>query len=966
MGFKNSVKISTVFFLWTTYFLASDVEGNSNPINIIDNGYETVLVAIHEAIPEDPLLIERIKDIFTSASYHLHQATLHRAFYREVTILIPRTWSDDLTEAVATTERFDIANVIVDQPNPEYGDSPYTRQIRGCGEPGEFIHFTERWVKDEEYSTLYWGDSGKVVVHEWAHLRWGVFDEYPVDDHEYFYYDENGHVQPTRCSESVTGESLNIHNGYKKCNTNPESGVMPEPGCRFFPASNSDVSASYMYANYLDSVTTFCHSRSDGDPKTKHNRLAINKQNNECSYQSAWDVMLNHDDFVEGANPPREELDTTPSFRVVQEVDLRVVLVLDKSGSMNDHKRLDLLLQASSVYIGYTVPNNTWVGIVQFSSSDCTRNLSDLVQVNNQETRQQLIDKLPKTASGGTCIGCGLLEGIKVLEKGGRSAAGGIIFLVGDGEEKNGPYIEDVIDDLIEKEVIVDTMAQSDEADQGLANLSAQTGGYAYWYSESDVSTAMHDGFTDSITSRVGYRPDTPIQLASYKTKIEKYHVYQSELMIDSTIGRHTVFFIFWDLNRNTPVEAVIRAPDGTVFDKNSEEYQVEHDKNTIAVTIPGLAQAGIWNYTISNPDSVKQTVEIKIESKSVSLTSQPLTLSSTTSSDIITESPPSVVIYADLSQGFNPVTKATVTALIELPDYSVVEMPLLDEGVGADLTKHDGVYSAYFLDFINVHCQTVCRYEVQVVADNKDGTAEIIVMGHTGAMATDYSVIPTKGESVPIGDFRRVTSGESFMVDKNVKIPPKGLDVIRPARISDFRSPASDYDGKTFTLRWTAMGNDLDKGTADHYDLRSSNSFNEILDKFENASNVQNDDLITGTLSSPLPAGTEETVVVFLPNSDAGKTYYFGIRAVDAAGNEGAISNIAQNAIVMTPRDDLANWEIFLILSGIIIAILIIIIVIICTSRYRKAKRKERDLESSYTGFKNEFNERRITTCHH
>ncbi|XP_070569998.1 calcium-activated chloride channel regulator 4A-like [Ptychodera flava] len=940
------VTIGTVFLcLSSVPFIECNI---CNPVRLINHGYGDVLIAIHESIPEDPLIVDKLKNIFTRASAHLHIATHQWTYFQNVTILIPKTWSNNLTEANATTERFDIANFVIDQPNPEYGDNPYTRQTRGCGEPGDFVHFTERWVTDEQYSWYYWGDPGKVTVHEWAHLRWGVFDEYPEDDDQHFYYDQNGRVEPTRCSESIVGESRDILNNYVRCNTDPDSGVMPGPGCKFFPdLEGNDAPASLMYANYLDSVIHFCHSDdSYSAGQAKHNRLARNKHNKQCHYQSIWDIMLKHDDFPNERTPFQEPLDITPSFLVVQEVDLRIVLVIDDSNSMKQNNRLDSMLQASTKYIGYTVPNNTWIGIVKFNNRASIS--SYLVQVDSMDTRKELIELLPRSTSSGTCIGCGLLEGVEVLEHGGNTAAGGILFLVTDGRETRGPYIKDVVDELAEKEVIVDTLALSDDADDALADLSDQTCGNSYWYSESPDSTALHDAYMDTILSRTSANVNTLVQLASYKTTIDSGDDYDNHTIIDSSIGRHTVFFIFWDLNRNPWVDVTITAPNGTIIDENSDNYLVDTRTHSIVIIIEGIAEPGHWLYHIKNTDSIDQVVEISIESKSASSTSAPLRLSSSSSSSLITESPPMVVIYADLFQGYQQVNNAKVTAIVERPSpYDAVELSLLDNGVGADITKDDGIYSAYFLDFVDAKCQRSCRYGIQVMANDEDGTAAVIgTAANSAAMPTDYSLIPEKGDPLPVGDFGRVASGGSFQVDNDVEIPSEDEDFYPPSRIVDLESPSSDYENQTITLEWTAVGDDFDQGIANHYDLRYSNTFDDILSDFENTTLVTNDDLVVGNLTSPLPAGCLETYVVLTNASGAGMTYYFAVRAVDTAGNEGAVSNIAQNTIVPTPIVDdggLAGWEIFLICLMVVAVIAAISIVSVLIIVMRRSKKTEK-----------------------
>ena len=52
----------------------------------------------------------------------------------------------------------------------------------------------------------------QTLVHEWAHYRWGVYDEYPVDENApQFYAAQNGIYEGTRCSLASPGnESLNL------------------------------------------------------------------------------------------------------------------------------------------------------------------------------------------------------------------------------------------------------------------------------------------------------------------------------------------------------------------------------------------------------------------------------------------------------------------------------------------------------------------------------------------------------------------------------------------------------------------------------------------------------------------------------------------------------------------------------------------------------------------------------------
>ncbi|XP_070557748.1 calcium-activated chloride channel regulator 4-like [Ptychodera flava] len=961
MDFRLASTFSVVIVL-----LAASVGGQRNHIVFNNNEYGGLLVAIHDSIPEDPYLIERIKTVFTDASRYLYNATEARAHFKNVTILIPRTWNESLADEAATTEKFCIANVVVDQPNPEYGDNPYVKQTKPCGKPGEYMHLTSRWLTDIAFAEYYWGDSGKVVVHEWGHLRWGLFDEYATEDVEHFYYDESGRVQPTRCSAAIAGVSRDIDNNFRSCNRNPDSGVYPSPGCRFFPNLNSnDGRSSYLFGNYLDSVSEFCHSDPSKPASSRHNRLARNKQNKNCCYSSAWEVMLGTPDFFNGSNTAREVEDTAPSFRVVQERDLRIVLVLDVSGSMNNANnptRFELMIQSCAKYIQYTVPNNTYIGIVEFSTTAGT--LSGMVYIDSAQARQQLVDKLPARASGATCIGCGLREGVKVLEGGpGATAAGGILFLLSDGEENRIPDIDDVTPELISKKVIVDSLAFSADADDKLTHLSQVTNGLAFYYSESSQSTALNDAFASTIAGRTCSGNTASVQLISIKPTLTAGDMFSGNIVIDSSIGSETIFFFFW---QSQEVDVKLTSPDGTVYNDTSPAYQADPSTRSIIIQIPGRAQVGRWTYNVTNPSANDQTVEIAVESKPADGSTSPIRLSSTLSSDLISESPPVVIIYAYLSQGYVPVTGASVFATVDRPHpHLPTEVQLFDNGVGADVSKDDGVYSGYFLDFEEADCgDRECRYSVQVTADDKDGNALIRIIGKMGALPKNFSVIPETGDPTPVGDFARISAGGVIQVSDDVKYREPGEDLFPPSAITDLEAVAASYENQTIELQWTATGDDFDKGTAAYYDLRYSTSFSHILDNFDNATVITDQDVVIGNLSNPEQSETLETFVVRMPVRGTGTTYYFAVKAVDDGGNVGAISNIAQQTLVpplvpslvppLVVEDEggLKYWHIIIIVTGSILLVAVIVFIIAAVYSYRsQVKRKNKYHNKPYEG---------------
>ncbi|PIO29809.1 hypothetical protein AB205_0034500, partial [Aquarana catesbeiana] len=128
------------------------------------------------------------------ATSYLFQATQKRLYIKSVKILIPSTWTPGSKYKEPTKETYNEADIIIASPYLKYGDDPYTLQYGLCGEPGKYIHFTPNFLLNNSLLSGY-GPRGRVLVHEWAHLRWGVYDEY--NDEKPYYVSEYGKVEAT-------------------------------------------------------------------------------------------------------------------------------------------------------------------------------------------------------------------------------------------------------------------------------------------------------------------------------------------------------------------------------------------------------------------------------------------------------------------------------------------------------------------------------------------------------------------------------------------------------------------------------------------------------------------------------------------------------------------------------------------------------------------------------------------------
>uniref|UniRef100_A0A8D0DVP0 Calcium-activated chloride channel N-terminal domain-containing protein n=1 Tax=Salvator merianae TaxID=96440 RepID=A0A8D0DVP0_SALMN len=222
-------------------------------VKLQNGGFENIVIAINPGISEDDRIVSSIKGMIKEASSYLYSATKQKFYIKSVKVVIPLTWQSKPGYERVTTESFEKADVIVADPYLKYGDDPYTLQYGGCGEPGRYIHFTPNFLTNDSLLHVY-GSRGRIFVHEWAHLRWGVFDEYNMNAP--FYATGPQKAEATRCSADISGQYIfPLGTGKTRpCKFEHRTGLY-EPGCQFIPDKVQSTSASIMYMQSLPSVS---------------------------------------------------------------------------------------------------------------------------------------------------------------------------------------------------------------------------------------------------------------------------------------------------------------------------------------------------------------------------------------------------------------------------------------------------------------------------------------------------------------------------------------------------------------------------------------------------------------------------------------------------------------------------------------------------------------------------------------
>ncbi|XP_028919307.1 calcium-activated chloride channel regulator 1-like [Ornithorhynchus anatinus] len=855
-------------------------QGTTSMIHLNSNRYENLVIAINPDVPEDEKIIDKIKEMVSEASMYLFQATEKRFYFGNVSILIPTTWQSEASYLIPKLESYDKADVIVADPFVKYGDDPYTLQFGDCGTMGRYIHFTPNFFSDKSLDQ--YGPRGRVFVHEWAHFRWGVFDEYDMNNP--FYFSSQKTIEATRCSIGIEGVARVIVNqggSYieRLCRSDDQTGLY-EAKCVFIPKQDQEEKSSLMFMQSLDSVVGFCNSKT-------HNTEAPNMQNKICKYRSTWDIIMNSTDFQNTS--PMKEKPPLPTFSLLQARDRVVCLVLDKSQSMGGSNRLSRMNQAAEVFLLQIVEIGSSVGIVTF---DTTAKIQHpLKQITVHDDRVTLTTKLPKKSSGGTSICSGVREGFAAIKRVMPNTYGSEIVLLTDGEDGK---IGTCISEVIESGAIIHTIALGPSAAKELEKLSNLTGGLQFSATDKLDSNGLIDAFS-KISSGSGNISQQSIQLESTGLKVSASQWLNGTVTIDSTVGNDTFFVVTWELKAPS---IFLWDPKGKQYENNN--FSMATDVKTARLQLPGTAEVGIWTYQLKNSESSPQVLTMTVTSRAANSNVPPVTVTAHMNNDKNDPSKP-MVVYAEVSQGFLPVLQANVTAIIESEKGIVTNLQLLDNGAGADVFKNDGIYSRYFK--VN---NGDGRYSLKVQAKAKKSTAKLSLrrqQGHAlyipgyvkNGKVTVHPPRPEIPESelqAKLESFSRTASGGSFVAT--------GTSVTQsfpPCRVSDLEAKMEDNH---IRLSWTAPGDEYDEGRAKEYIIRISQNIADLRDQFDDAHQVNTTDL------TPKDAHSLETYM-FEPENitiENGTNIFIAIQTINQANLISDVSNIAQAAKFVPPKD--------------------------------------------------------------
>lgn len=407
---------------------------------------------------------------------------------------------------------------------------------------------------------------------------------------------------------------------------------------------------------------------------------------------------------------------------------LRVMLLLDRSGSMSIQNRLTFAKLGAKQFINF-VRVDDGLGVASFSSSASVNfPLTTVTGSGTRATARAAVDSL--SASGATNIGGGLLAALGQITSQTNRSCNEIIVLLSDGDHNTGTSPGAVIPQLQMEGVTVLSVGVgsglSTSGEATLQNIATQTGGKFFRVSNAfDLVALFFRLVFESIGN--GLMTRAPEVIASGEVR-------EIPVLVES--GADGASFVLTLAQATDDIELSLQTPSGTVItaaDAASDpnvEFVADTNSQVFQVNSP---EAGEWGMIIAAGTVTSGMIEALAfgDHEGVQLNLAVL-------DDTVTF-PESVHLLATPTFAGESVVGATVEGSVSRPDGSSVPVTLFDDGLAlhGDALPGDGTYSALFNSYSEDG-----TYTFEVTVRN--------VSGMTYAGEEFFSLDPSNEESVP------------------------------------------------------------------------------------------------------------------------------------------------------------------------------------------------------------------------
>ncbi|XP_071944257.1 calcium-activated chloride channel regulator 4A-like [Antedon mediterranea] len=790
------------------------------------------------------------------------------------------------------------------------------------------MHLTPEYIQNSTINSQYGNlGTGRVLVHEWGHLRWGLGDEYPNLDH-FYPSTKTKRIEGVRCSLDIVIEPLQTNHvdcQYSMDEINADNLNNINGFCLSYDdLVSTKALASIMYKpNILKSVTEFCHN--DASRPGFHNYEAPNPHNEQCNYRSTWEVILETKDFVGGKNLPIEtHVDTTPTFRLVQRIPTKIVILIEASERLNQGDYFLRVRQAVSYFVEQIVETGIHLGVVTFGVNITT----NIVELSSKDIRENVTRSLPSVGEGSPDLVGGLNKALEQLSLSTDSKGASIIVISG------GPTTADlsaITDELLNSGVTVDAVLYGNNIDNDLIDLVNTLQGVWFGFSGFQESCVLEDSLISILMERADIHKEIPKQIMSRKSEISTRQSDNDFVFVGSYLGKDLTFTVFFSSEDDfLDSKVYVRDPDGTPINvKDRSQYSINRELAIVTIKVSGMAKIGKWSYYIiyeGSKDSIIARINVISKVKSELLDQ--------------------IVVNGQLME--------------KEIDYNKIKNQQLSVTIGEEYIFLIGASLGVKIDRPNAPPDTLFMLDLEVEFKGvyydftTDGVYTVSVEAYSEGDALKFGLTEDYGESsdvVPSGIAKRAkrhteeqyTYLDPFTVSKVIgsfrvkNFKDQSVDIHPPSifQIMEVKEDIGTYKQKEVTITWLSPGDNYFYGEASFYDIRVSLDFRQLIDNFESATQVTKDDIMSKSvtdINKPQLSNSVEELVIKVPlDIEKDSIVAIAIVAVDAAGNRGPRSNILSITFAKT------NYLMIIIYVVIVLVAILALVGIVCYIRKRK-----------------------------
>jgi len=417
------------------------------------------------------------------------------------------------------------------------------------------------------------------------------------------------------------------------------------------------------------------------------------------------------------------------------------VLVIDRSGSMLEHDKLEAAKNAARAFVDHTNIDDM-IGVVSFESSAAVN--YGLTTVTGDPEWNAAKDAVNALALGGaTALGSGAKLGYDELVARGKSDHDWSLALLSDGMENVSPYWSDpaVGGTIIPSRVVVHTVALGRDADEALlGDIAADTDGRAFQAGVDILPPAAAASAATAASPAALPGPNMPTTLPNRLADVYKaigevnghqQRVWEStgyfceQLVFEVPVEEglpEAIFTVNWD-DPAVWMQMSLTDPLGNLVKDNPPDVREIQDATHHQFRVQKPLGGG-WVVELMTKPCANYLFILSARSP----TSMHLGFGLPPEKRIAGAKIPILVVLTDEK----PVAGAEVWALVQGPNGDLVELlQLFDDGMNMDGEPDDGVYGAVF-----GKTQLSGQYVVKATGWGNNNYGESFVRHRTGGFA--------------------------------------------------------------------------------------------------------------------------------------------------------------------------------------------------------------------------------------